>query len=229
MKIYSAGQSCFRITLADGRVLFTDPWLGPSIIKPYETPIKASAIERCDFLLVSHPHIDHVDSTAFKMAKRLRSTVVGPPSVARKATAKGITNTVTMSPGDTKDFSGFKVTATHAFHPLTSDPIGFVLEADKTVYFSGDTRLDDRVIADLNKFNLDIAMLQIACAVYFFKKDGMDIPDAAKMARAIKPKIAIPMHYNDRFRQPNPREFGMALDGSGIRVDIIDLGEEKEY
>lgn len=226
MKILSAGQSCFRITMDDGTVVMTDPWLGPSIIKPYETPIRAEEVDRCDVFLVSHAHIDHVDSHALRLAKVLGTTVVGSAKAARSAHRRGIRDVIAMRIGDTVEVAGRTIHAVHAEHPLADDAVGFVMEADRTFYFSGDTRYNDRLVAALKAFKIDVALLQIACAVYFFKKDGMDIPDAAELVRRLKPGVAIPMHYHDRFRQPDPEAFRKALAGTNVRVEILKLGQE---
>lgn len=229
MKIKAVGQSTFIITLPDGTTLMTDPWLAPHFLKNYTIPIDPETLPRCDVMLVSHLHIDHLDSRALRMAKRLGATFVGARKAARRAERRGIKNVIAVKTGDTIQLPGIKCHAVHAEHPLAADAVGFVLEADKTIYFSGDTRLSERLVRDLSRFRIDIALLQSACAVYFFRKDGMDIGDAALLARRIKPGIAIPMHYNDRFRHPDPEDFRKALEDTEIRVDILQPGEEKEY
>lgn len=229
MKIRSIGQSGFVITSRDGTVVMTDPWLAPSLLKNYRTPVNHRKIERCDVVLASHAHIDHVDAAALRMAGRLNSTLVGSSRAARKARRAGLENTVKMKAGDTGRIAGLKIHAVPASHPLAADAVGFVVEGDKTVYFSGDTRYNEGLIDALKRFDIDIALLQIACSVYFFKKDGMDICDAAELARRIKPKVAIPMHYHDIFRRPDPERFRKRLSGAGININILKPGEERKY
>lgn len=231
MKIRSIGQSGFIITLPSGAVIITDPWLSLSPIKRFRNPIEPGNVPRCDVLAVSHPHIDHFDPFTIRKLLKHDPHFVGPPSSAAAARLLGCPNTMKMKSGHSEEFGrlGVRITGVPAFHPLARDAVGFVIEADKTVYYSGDTRYDARIIERLGRFKIDIALLQIACAVYFGKKDGMDIEDAAKLAVEIRPRAVIPMHYHDIFRHPDPELFRRRLAGDGIRVDILKPGEEKEY
>lgn len=229
MKIRSIGQSGFIITAGDGTTIIIDPWLSPSPLKNFRTPLDHRKIRRCDAVLVSHNHIDHLDPAALRMTKRLDTEFIGPGSVARRARRAGVGKIVELAPGETATVGGLRIHAVTARHPLAADAVGFVIEGDITVYFSGDTRYSSRLAAELKKFKVGVALLQIACAVYFFRKDGLDIEDAARLAEEIAPGAAIPMHYHDIFRHPDPEIFRKRLSGAGIRVDILKLGEEKEY
>ncbi|MFH1539445.1 MAG: MBL fold metallo-hydrolase [bacterium] len=229
MKILSLGQSGFIITAGDGTTVMTDPWLAPSPLKNFKTPIDYKKVQRCDAVLVSHNHLDHVDSCTLRMAKRLGAEFIGSGRAARRARRAGIEKVTALRPGDTAVVESLKIHAVPARHPLAADAVGFVIEGDATVYFSGDTRLDTHLLGELKKFKIDIALLQIACAVYFFKKDGLDVEDAAKLAEEIQPGVAVPMHYHDIFRHPDPEVFREKLSGAGIRVDILQPGEEREY
>lgn len=229
MKIRSLGQSCFLITLKDGAVLITDPWLGPHFLKTYPAQINPETLHRCDGMLTSHYHMDHLDATALRMARRLGTSFAGSLRAARKAVRAGVRDVVSMRPGESANIAGVVCHAVHATHPLAPDAIGFVIEADKTLYFSGDTRYSEGIAESVRRFKPDIALLQASCAVYFGKKDGMDMPDAAKFARRVGAPVAIPMHYHDRFRHPDPAAFVKALEGADVRADILKLGEEKEY
>ena len=46
MKIRSIGQSGFIITLPDGEVVMTDPWLAPSPLKNYAAPVNAMRLDK---------------------------------------------------------------------------------------------------------------------------------------------------------------------------------------
>ena len=53
----SYGHSCTRLEAGDGTVVLIDPWFGNP-----RSPAAASIIDRCDVLLVSHGHHDHLGS-----------------------------------------------------------------------------------------------------------------------------------------------------------------------
>ena len=49
------GHSCIRIDTAGGKTVIIDPWFAnPS------SPMSADAVDRCDLLLVTHGHFDHM-------------------------------------------------------------------------------------------------------------------------------------------------------------------------
>jgi L-ascorbate metabolism protein UlaG (beta-lactamase superfamily) len=101
------------------------------------------------------------------------------------------------------------------------NPCGFIVEMDgKTVYHAGDTGLfsDMALIGEIN--SIDLALLPIG------DNFTMGVEDAARAARMLKTKRAVPMHYNtfDIIKQ-NPEEFRRALLGSGIDVTILAPGE----
>src|SRR4051812_34711287 len=60
------GHSCVRIDTARGKTVIIDPWFGNP-----KSPIAADAVDRCDLLLVTHGHFDHMGE-AVALASRLR-------------------------------------------------------------------------------------------------------------------------------------------------------------
>ena len=71
------GHSCVRVETEDGTTILLDPWFGNP-----RSPAPASSIERCDVLLVSHGHHDHLgsvpgevaDADALTIARRTKPT-----------------------------------------------------------------------------------------------------------------------------------------------------------
>ncbi len=188
----------------DGVRFLTDPWFGPCnrlekilaprLVGPSMAPDEITAI---DAMLVSHNHIDHFDQKAMELANRTGCTVIGSKRVARRAEKFGLKNIRALSEGDMFVFKGIRLNAIHAEHPLASDAIGFVIEAGKSVYFSGDTRLSQKTIRGLMSFAIDAALIQAACAYYpIFGKDGMDLRDATRFAQTVAPKFTVPLHMD---------------------------------
>jgi L-ascorbate metabolism protein UlaG (beta-lactamase superfamily) len=94
---------------------------------------------------------------------------------------------------------------------------------NKVIYHAGDTGLfyDMKLIGELN--NLDVALIPIG------DNFTMGIPDALKAVEFLKPKIAIPMHYNtfDMIKQ-DPEEFIEGLKDSPNRGVVLGIGESLE-
>lgn len=231
MKILYVGQSTFKITLDSGTTLLTDPWFNRSRFwRAVPAAYSTDQIGKIDFILPSHNHLDHFDSQGVKLAQNQNATVIGPLKVARRAEKNGIKANA-LKPGDKFDPGPFSVTATPAFHPMAKDAIGFLISADsKVIYFSGDTRMHPDLVKFLKEAGkIDLAFLQIACARYFGKDDGLNLITAEKLAREIRFGTVIPMHYHGRWKEADPNAMRKPLETAGIKLLVIELGGEIDF
>jgi len=196
MKITLIGQNTLLIEMS-GLVIMTDPWWGQfEFIRGVPLGMEPETVERIDLMLVSHNHIDHWCRPAIELAKKRGTRIIGSTKAVRRARRWGAPSLTAMRPGDTCRHEGITVHAMPAFHPFARDAIGFVVEGEKTFYFSGDTRFDQRLCNALHTYTLDIAMLQVACSKYpLVGKDGMDLDAAKRLIEETKPKLVIPIHY----------------------------------
>jgi len=73
------------------------------------------------------------------------------------------------------------------FHEKANEWVGYIINIDgKRIYHAGDTDF----IPEMKELkDIDVAMLPVG------GKYTMDASEAAKAANAIKPKVAVPMHY----------------------------------
>lgn len=204
MKIFAAGHSTFRLEM-DGHVILTDPWFKTSgplynllTRRIFPLALDPDSIKKCDLMLVSHNHIDHLSREALEVGRKLGAMVAGPPGVARRARRSGIFNCRSLRPGDCFEHDNIRITAVPAVHPLSKNPVGFLIEGCRSVYFSGDTRFDWEIVNALRGKQIDIAILQVSCSFYTLLNgsDGMDINYAAELAGALRPKCVIPMHFD---------------------------------
>jgi L-ascorbate metabolism protein UlaG (beta-lactamase superfamily) len=231
MKILFVGQGTFRLTLDSGITLLTDPWFKMNPVWRAVPPALApNQVGRIDFILSSHNHLDHIDRPSLELAKRQGSTVIGSERVARRARRFGLNETIGMAPGDEQSFDGFSVKATPAFHPLAKDAIGFLIRASgKQIYYCGDTRPDPKLVGFLQQAGpTDLAFLQIACARYFGKDDGLNLQTAAELAKAFEPRIVVPMHHHGRFKEADPTKLAPLLADTDIEALLLKPGQEVE-
>jgi L-ascorbate metabolism protein UlaG (beta-lactamase superfamily) len=199
MRLTLIGHMTVRVEL-DGLALLTDPWFGPRTwlerrLAPRILPpaLPPEEITTLDALLVSHHHIDHLDEPALTLARRLGCAVIGSQGVARQARRAGVREVIPLRAGETTSLGPLTIHAVPAEHPLASDAVGFVVAGSQSVYFSGDTRWTPALRAALSPFPLDVALVQAACAHYpFFGDDGMSLPEAAALARALRPRWTVP-------------------------------------
>ena len=219
MKLTYEGHACF-IVESGGHSIIIDPFLKDNPlarIKPEDVKV--------DAVLVTHGHFDHVGD-AVEIAKNNNAPVIAPFELVNYCTEKGATGHP-MHIGGAHEFPFGRVKLTIAFHGSTTDagavgsPCGFLVTMDgKTVYHAGDTAL----FSDMSLIGpVDCALLPIG------DNFTMGVEDAVKAVGLIKPRIAVPMHYNtfDVIKQ-DPEEFRRGLEGSTTEVRILAPGESTE-
>ena len=144
-----------------------------------------------DMLLLTHDHIDHYDpATAVNFVNENTAiSVLSPRSVWEKIRLiGGDNNYILVTPGVQWTQGDATVTTLKAVH---SDKyaVGFAVEAEgKRLYITGDTLLSLDLIYPLE--NADYIFLPING-----KGNNMNAVDAAKLARSVKAKRAVPIHY----------------------------------
>ncbi len=192
VRIRWIGHACFL--LEGSKTVIIDPFL---IGNPV-TSLKPSDI-KADLVLVTHGHGDHLGD-AVEIARNNDCPVVAIHELSRILAAKNI-EAVGMNIGGTALVSDVKITMVKAFHSAdveedsgiisAGDPAGFVVELDGVkVYHCGDTDVfgDMRLIGEL--YSPDVMLLPIG-GWY-----TMGIQEAVKAVELVKPRYAIPMHYN---------------------------------
>lgn len=177
----------------DERVVYIDPW-GTS---PDDPP--------ADLILITHAHDDHFQPDEIARLRKAATKIVAPHDIAA-----GLSGDVTpVAPGESHEVAGVHFTTVPAyntreeaqqFHPQANRWVGYMLElGGATYYHAGDT---DHA-PELDEITADVAFLPIGG--YY----TMDPDEAAGLARSIRPKVAVPMHYGfvvgspsdaDRFR-----------------------------
>lgn len=194
------GHSVYEVRTPGGKVILFDPFFANP-----NSPTTAQSIERCDLLLVTHGHFDHMGD-AVQLASRLRPIwpCIHEMSLwlARRLPG-GADAAVGMNKGGTFEAAGIKVTMVHADHSAgdwnaagettldLGEPVGFVVELENgfRFYFAGDTALfgDMRLIRDL--YEPELALLPIGG--HF----TMGPRDAALAVEFLGVNHVIPIHY----------------------------------
>jgi L-ascorbate metabolism protein UlaG (beta-lactamase superfamily) len=204
VKITWFGHASFLIEWKN-KLIYIDPYVLPKNPRPG------------DIILITHDHFDHC-ANVDKVSK--------PPSkiLATKTCLDMLKGHLVKSvvPGETIDLGSIVVKTVPAynpakpFHPKGSG-VGYIIQlGDTKIYHSGDTEL----IPEMNDFSREgITVALLACGGTY----TMDIPQAAKAAKIIKPKVVIPMHYNyTRGTAAEPQDLVKALAGTGIEVRVLE-------
>lgn len=181
----------------------------------YIDPFKISAdLAPADLVLITHEHYDHCSVEDIKKISK-KDTVF----VTEKDSAAKLSGDIRiMQPGESIDIDGIIIEAVPAyntnkkFHPKSNGWLGFIVTIDgERLYHAGDTDY----IPEMEKICADIALLPVSGTYVMTAKE------AARAALDIKPKIAIPMHYDSIVGTENDAdEFARALEGK-IKVEIL--------
>jgi L-ascorbate metabolism protein UlaG (beta-lactamase superfamily) len=164
----------------------------------YTDPFKTTKADEADIVLISHEHFDHLSLEDLQRVTTPRTTLVASSSCKGELKQVKAKETKFLEPGGKLSIDGVEIEAVAAynlnkfrelgkvFHPKEDKKLGFVFLMDGTrVYFAGDTDF----IPEMKSIQCDIALLPVS-GTYV-----MTAEEAAAAAEAIKPKIAVPMHY----------------------------------
>jgi L-ascorbate metabolism protein UlaG (beta-lactamase superfamily) len=216
------GHSCFGLQTPGGKAVLFDPYFDNP-----KSPMPADSVGRCDVLLVSHGHDDHLGS-AVALASRLRPIwpCIHELSLWLSRRLPGGSDAVIgFNKGGTVTVAGLNVTMVHAehsagaWHPggettlYLGEPVGFIVELENgfRLYFAGDTAVfsDMRLIGEL--YRPELAFLPIGGHYTMGPKD------AAMAVELLGVKHAIPMHYGTYpLLAGTPDEFRSALAARGL-------------
>jgi L-ascorbate metabolism protein UlaG (beta-lactamase superfamily) len=198
-KITWYGHACVEMVTPGGVVVLFDPWF-----ENPKSPRHADSVDRCDVMLVSHGHSDHMGN-ALPIASRTRPRW---PSIHEMQLWLGSVysapdDCVGFNKGGTFEVKGLKVTMTSADHSAgdwdnaagtpryLGEPVGFVVEVENgwKVYFAGDTNVfgDMRIIREL--YAPDLAILPIGGHY------TMGPREAALAVELLGVSDVLPIHY----------------------------------
>ena len=173
-KIHWLGHDCFRIDAEN--VIYFDPLE----LKQGSAP--------ADIILITHEHFDHCSPKDVAEIQKKGTVIVTTADCAKKLSGE----TKIIKPGDTITVKGVRIEAVPAynidkkFQPKDKGWVGYIITVDKTrIYHAGDTDF----IPEMKTIKTDIAFIPVS-GTYVMTAD-----EAVKAAEAIKPQVAIPMHY----------------------------------
>lgn len=194
------GHSCVEILTPGGKTILIDPWFANP-----RSPKPESAVERCELMLVTHGHFDHMGD-AVHIASRLRPAwpCIHEMSLWLGRNLPGGNDAVTgMNKGGTVETAGVRVTMTPADHsgsdwnaegsvPLyLGEAAGFVVELENgfRIYHAGDTSafLDWALLGEM--YRPELVMLPIGGHY------TMGPWEAARAVSLLRAKHVLPLHY----------------------------------
>ena len=214
-KIHWFGHAAFSITTPGGKVLLIDPWIRNPMnpdAKDGKDPL--ANITKADYILLTHGHRDHVGD-AVEIAKKTGAVLISNPELAAnlvrlaefpKEQAEtdaimGIGGEITIAGGEVTVAMTPAVHSSSVFDPHAGagqperayggNPAGFVISVKNgpVIYHSGDTAYFTDMETIGESYAIDVALLNIGGHY------GMEPKMAAKAAKAVRARLAIPQHF----------------------------------
>ena len=223
MKLRYFSHSAFQITTDSGKKILIDPFLDDNP----NSPVKSKDVE-ADYIILTHAHSDHLGD-AMKIAKKSKVLFICVNELANYLQSKGFeAHNMHIGGGYNFDFGRVKFTIAHHGSQTpegtyAGEPAGVIVKADGvTIYHTGDTGLflDMKLISEMNG-PIDYMLLPIG------DNFTMGITDAVRATELVKPKVAIPIHYNTfPVIEADPQEFRKKVEAVGINSRVLDYGEE---
>ncbi len=187
----------------DDLTVYIDPWM-------------VTTDDPADAIFITHAHFDHYQHDDIEKVRKNGTKIVAPHDIARELSG----DVTPVRPGDSLDVGGIKVQVVPAYnvvkerlqaHPKENNWVGYLLTLGaNTYYHAGDT---DH-IPELESVRADVAFLPIG-GTY-----TMDPGEAAGLARAISPRLAVPMHYGFVVGSPSDAE-RFAKEADPVKVETL--------
>ncbi len=186
-------------------------------------PFKAKGMYKADILLISHEHSDHLSPEDIRRFTDQGTTIVAS-KMCEGPLAPFSQEKKFVEPGVGIDVKGVHIEAIPAynlnkykapgvfFHPKADGKVGYVVTLDGVRFYHAG---DSDATPEMKAVDVDVAFLPVS-GTYV-----MTAEEAAEAARAMKVKVAVPMHFNSIVGTKADAERFKKLVGGATKVEIL--------
>jgi L-ascorbate metabolism protein UlaG (beta-lactamase superfamily) len=218
---------------------------GLSATRLTDPAIEIGDLPPLDAIVLSHFHGDHFDQVAERALDKA-VPIVTTPEAAEQLRERAFTNLYPLETWQAtslaKGEARLRITAAPGRHgpPVVSfalpDVMGSILEfqtgagdARLRLYISGDTLVFDDLQEIPRRYpEIDLALLHLGGTMVLGIMVTMDADQGVEAMRIVRPKLAIPVHYDDYdvFKSPLS-DFRRAVEAAELadRVHYLDRGD----
>ena len=145
-----------------------------------------------DIIFCTHDHFDHLNPEAIGKVMKGETVIVVPRKNVKKFKKFELEDVIGVEPHREYEAGGIKFNTVPAynigkkFHKKKKNWVGYILTLeDTTYYFAGDTDY----ILEMNEIKADVVFIPVG------GKYTCTAEEAADAVNAIKPKVAVPIHF----------------------------------
>jgi len=178
------GHDGFQISNSD-KILYIDPF---KLAKQYND------LHNANLILITHNHFDHLSLNDLGKIINKETIVIAAKECVDQLKALNIKEVKGVAPGENINLQNNVVETIPAyntnknFHPKKDGKIGFIVTINNVrIYHAGDTDL----IPEMKTTKPDIALTPVSGTYVMTAEEASEAVNDL-----IKPKMAIPMHYN---------------------------------
>jgi L-ascorbate metabolism protein UlaG (beta-lactamase superfamily) len=187
-------------------------------------PFQAKGDYKADLLLISHEHFDHLNHDDIKRFTTASTTMVAP-KICQEELKKYQNEKRFVSPKDKVEVKGVRVETIPAynlnkfrepgkvFHPKEDGRVGYIVTLDGVKFYHAG---DSDATPEMKAVDVDVALLPVS-GTYV-----MTAEEAADVAKVLKAKVVVPMHYGNIVgTRADAERFKKLLEGART-VEILE-------